>query len=205
MSTTKSKGSKLDAFAAELLAWESAKPPVTLEAMRERLAQRGCSVSSGRLSDFLSAQRQQAQTEARMAKVLGSIASGAQTVQRVESEFAKNAPPELATLIRLLQVLIMELSTQAFADPALLELVASLMKPVLEFAKLDVKRGSLNLDRQKFAQETCELFLKWYSDQTARAIAESNASNADKIAQLRQTYFADVDALQKSGKVQLPA
>ena len=150
MSTTKSKGSKLDEFAAELLAWESSTPPVTLEAMRSRLAQRGCSVSSGRLSDFLSAQRQQAQTEARMAKVLGSIASGAQTVQRVESEFAKNAPPELATLIRLLQVLIMELSTQAFADPALLELVASLMKPVLEFAKLTEKREDRALDREKF-------------------------------------------------------
>lgn len=150
MSTTKAKSSKLDTFAADLSAWDNAVPRVTLEDMRARLAQRGCSVSVGRLSDYLSAQRKQAETEARMARVLGSIASGAQTVQRVESEFAKNAPPELATLIRLLQVLIMELSTRAFADPALLEMVASLMKPVLEFAKLTEKREDRALDREKF-------------------------------------------------------
>jgi len=59
---------------------------------------------------------------------------------------------------------------------------------------------------EKFARQTCELFLKWMADQKMRAIAEhTGISNAEKIAQLRQQYFADIDALEKSGEVQLPA
>lgn len=33
---------------------------------------------------------------------------------------------------------------------------------------------------------------------------EDNGSNAERIPLLRQVYFADVDALQKSGTVKLP-
>jgi hypothetical protein len=69
---------------------------------------------------------------------------------------------------------------------------------------LKLKEEELQLSRDKFARETCELFLKWSSDKKARAIAESNVTNAEKIAQLRQTYFADIDALEKSGAVKLP-
>lgn len=57
----------------------------------------------------------------------------------------------------------------------------------------------------KFQRETCSLFLKWFEDEKARAIAASNAPNEEKIAALRREYFADVDALEKSGTVELPA
>ena len=57
----------------------------------------------------------------------------------------------------------------------------------------------------KFQQATCEFFLQWFNDQKARDIANSTGSNAEKIAQLRQTYFKDVDALQQSGQVKLPS
>jgi hypothetical protein len=60
-------------------------------------------------------------------------------------------------------------------------------------------------ERDKFARETCTLFLKWVADKKARDIAESNMSSADKIAALRAEYFKDIDALEKSGEVQLPA
>lgn len=66
--------------------------------------------------------------------------------------------------------------------------------------KAKFKEQELTLAYEKFAMESCALFLKWYADQKAREIAESNVSNADKITQLRQLYFADVDAL----KVELP-
>jgi hypothetical protein len=67
-----------------------------------------------------------------------------------------------------------------------------------------LKFEQMQFDREKFAVATCELFLKWSKDQKAKAIAEAPISNAQKIAQLRQQYFADVDALEKSGAVVLP-
>lgn len=45
------------------------------------------------------------------------------------------------------------------------------------------------LDRSKFQRETAELFLKWFADQTAKEIASSNATHADKIEQLGQAMF----------------
>ncbi len=71
--------------------------------------------------------------------------------------------------------------------------------------KLSQRDQELALDREKFQRETCETFLTWYADQRAREIADSDAPNADKIARLRQTYFADVDAFAKSGRLQIPA
>lgn len=69
---------------------------------------------------------------------------------------------------------------------------------------LKVKKETLALTRERFAVETCEKFLAWYRDAKAREIAESTSTNAEKIAQLRQLYFADVDEMEKSGAVQLP-
>ena len=62
----------------------------------------------------------------------------------------------------------------------------------------------LKLEREKFQIAACEFFLAWFKDKKAQEIANSTASNAEKISQLRLEYFKDVDALQKSGKVVLP-
>lgn len=195
----KTRPSKLDAHAEQLREWDAQNVP--LGEMATRLKSAGCSVSLGRLSQFLADQRQ----AALQSRLLAQITTGSRACKEVEAQFAKTDAPELASLIKLHRVLIMQLATQASADPALIELVTGAMKPVLEFAKLELKGREFGLERDKWATQTCELFLKWFADQKARDIAESNASNADKIAQLRQTYFADVDALEKSGSVKLPA
>lgn len=49
-----------------------------------------------------------------------------------------------------------------------------------------------------------ELLLKAAKDVRAQEIAGMDCSNEEKIRLLRQHYFADVDALEKSGAVQLP-
>lgn len=67
-----------------------------------------------------------------------------------------------------------------------------------------LERERLDLDRDKHEVQTCERFLKWYGVKKARSIAESDLSNADKIAKLRQTFFADVDEAAAAGKVVLP-
>ena len=70
--------------------------------------------------------------------------------------------------------------------------------------RLALQSRTVSLDEQKFEIRTCELFAKWYGDERARRIMESNASNAEKIEALRAAYFADVDALDKSGEVVVP-
>jgi proteasome lid subunit RPN8/RPN11 len=47
----------------------------------------------------------------------------------------------------------------------------------------------VSLAQQKFQRETCELFLKWRDDQKAMEIADSRASNAEKIEKLGRLMF----------------
>lgn len=54
-----------------------------------------------------------------------------------------------------------------------------------------IKKEQLSLDRSKFQRETCELFVKWSADQRASAIANSTASNADKIEKLGELMFGE--------------
>lgn len=67
------------------------------------------------------------------------------------------------------------------------------------------KDEDLRLAREKFEIETCEKIIQAARDPKTRQIVEDTTlSKAEMIAQLRQTYFADIDALQASGKVVLP-
>jgi hypothetical protein len=56
-----------------------------------------------------------------------------------------------------------------------------------------VKSEVLALEEKKFQRETCELFLKWFKDQKAAAIAEGKATNSEKIERLRELMFGDVE------------
>jgi hypothetical protein len=71
--------------------------------------------------------------------------------------------------------------------------------------KLEQSERDLRLREDKQQTDTCEKFLAWYSDKKAQTIAESNLTNAQKIAALRKAYFSDVDALEKAGSVHLPS
>jgi hypothetical protein len=77
-------------------------------------------------------------------------------------------------------------------------------KLALKERQLAQKDEQLRLQREKFEIETCEKILAAVKDAKIKALAESDLPNAAKIAALRQTYFADVDAMQQSGKVVLP-
>jgi hypothetical protein len=77
-------------------------------------------------------------------------------------------------------------------------------KGYIAVARLDLQREKQKLDREKFETELAEKLLDEAMLAKAAAIASSNAPRAEKIAALRQAYFADVDELEKSGKVVLP-
>lgn len=80
----------------------------------------------------------------------------------------------------------------------------------LKLAKLSArtkgrqKDEELQIRRDTFQVKTCELFLRWYGDKRLAEIANSNLSNSDKIAAMRQLAFAEIDELQASGKVVIP-
>jgi hypothetical protein len=112
----------------------------------------------------------------------------------------RNLKPQIIDLIQ-------QCAVEVLADPVAASTsgsVKTIVRAVLKLYDLEAKEQQFKFDREKFAVGTCELFLKWFKDEKAKAIASSNVSNAEKISQLRQTYFADVDALEKSGAVVLP-
>lgn len=74
----------------------------------------------------------------------------------------------------------------------------------LKVKEFEQARKEFSLAEARFEVEVCERFLSWFREDRAREIAESTATNADKIAALRQAYFRDVDELEKSGEVKLP-
>jgi hypothetical protein len=67
-----------------------------------------------------------------------------------------------------------------------------------------LKRERLKLDREKFELEFCEKILDQALRDAAEKIASSGLTQAAKIAAMRKAAFADVDALQASGKLKLP-
>ena len=74
--------------------------------------------------------------------------------------------------------------------------------------KLKQKDEELRQGRDKIELlkiKACEAMLSEGVRRKAAEIANSNLSNADKIAAMRAAAFADVDALEASGAVRLPA
>ena len=49
----------------------------------------------------------------------------------------------------------------------------------------------MDLARQKFQRDTCELFLKWSADQRAKDIANSPQTNSQKIERLGELMFGE--------------
>jgi DNA-binding phage protein len=198
----KSKPSKLDQYAETLLAMDDAKK--TLLEIQAWLKEEGVTASMGRISEFLSSARQ----SRLQAALLSQIATGAEQCKEVEKQFGKNPAPELETLIKLHRVLILQLSTQGNANPEFLKLADQLMRTAMEFVsgqtKANHKERELRLAEEKFQIEFCEKILDDALRKKADEINASSLSQADKIAAMRQATFADVDALQASGKLKLP-
>lgn len=55
--------------------------------------------------------------------------------------------------------------------------------------RADLAEKALRIQQQKFERDTCELYLKWYSDQRAKEIAEGKSTNTVKVDQLRELIF----------------
>jgi hypothetical protein len=70
-------------------------------------------------------------------KVLAQIARAAERCREVEELLSRIPTPELETLIKLHRVLILKFSAEAEFAPELLKLAKDLMKPVMDWARLE--------------------------------------------------------------------
>jgi phosphoribosylanthranilate isomerase len=143
----KERSSKLDKFETDLLGFDDARH--TLERMQGWLRGRGVEVSLGRLSVYLEAARQRKL----QARLLTRITSGARQCAQVEKKFGQNPAPEIETLIKLHRVLILQLSTQATADPSMIRQADQMMRTVMEYVsgrtKADLERQKLSLAERR--------------------------------------------------------
>jgi hypothetical protein len=178
---TKKKESKLDGYAERLDEWFLAGK--TLAEAQEQLRLDGCAVSLSRLSSWW----QSRQEERLQERLLANIASGARQVKEIEGQFEKSPPPEVETIIKLQRVLIMQLSTQAQANPELIALVAKLTKPSLEYAKLIEKRADRDFAIEKFQFDAAKACLENLSE--LRAIASGDLSKNEKVQEVRLKLF----------------
>ena len=79
------------------------------------------------------------------------------------------------------------------------------LKLKLKSRQIAQKDEEIAMMREKLILAGCEKIMLAARDPKTREVVEdANLTNAQKIAHLRQTYFADIDALQASGKVVLP-
>ncbi len=56
---------------------------------------------------------------------------------------------------------------------------------------LEQKDEEIQIAKQKYQRDTCKLYLKWFSDETAKQIASGGGTNAQKIEQLGKAMFGE--------------
>jgi hypothetical protein len=86
-------------------------------------------------------------------ELLAQITHGGRLCVEIEKQFGENPAPELETLIKLYRVLILKFSLEAQVAPELFRLVTDLMRPVMEWARLQEKRRERELAEQKYRDQ----------------------------------------------------
>jgi hypothetical protein len=84
--------------------------------------------------------------------LLARIAQGAALCRELDAQLGQHPAPELETIIKLYRVLLLKLSAEVQAVPDLRHLVSTLMKPVMDWARLEEKRK----DREWVEQQARE-------------------------------------------------
>lgn len=88
--------------------------------------------------------------------MLDQISAGVALCAQVERQLAGHPAPGLETLIKLYRVIILKLSVEADPAPGLPKLVNDLMKPVLDWARLEEKRKDREFAEQKHRDQLAQ-------------------------------------------------
>jgi hypothetical protein len=181
---SKAVQSKLDPFTASLDEWFGVQK-LSLEEVREKLKEDGCSVSLSRLSRWWEAR----QTVLAEEKLLNQIATGARTHAAVVKQFGENPPPELQTLIDLHRVLIMQLSTAGAANPKMLELADRCMRTVMDYISGQTKATLENRKLELGERRVTILERKAHqADQAKGILTNKELSEEEKRLKMRALF-----------------
>ncbi|NBV25383.1 MAG: hypothetical protein EBS05_26150, partial [Proteobacteria bacterium] len=181
----KIRASKLDHFAEQLREWDEQRVPISCikpdaDTMFKRLTDLGCDTSVSRICRFLKNMRAADLRE----RLLDQITTAAQSCKEAEGRFRKAQPPGLNTLVKLHRVIIMQLATQSDTDPELIRLASGAMKPVLDYAKLELRHKEFGLQQRKFAL----LKARAAKADQAEQVANSDLTPEEKQRKMREIF-----------------
>lgn len=171
----KHRKSKLDEHAADLDKWLG-EEDLTLSQAAERLAAAGCRISLTGLSNWWTVRREDLNRQQLLDRLTMANAADAE----VKAQLQITDAPETATLMKLLNVFIMQLAVNGGVHNA--GEIVSLIRPVIEHAKLQEKAKDRELDerRLKILEQKAAM-----ADQ-AGAVLASNLSQEEQNARLRE-------------------
>lgn len=86
-------------------------------------------------------------------QLLERIAQGGKLCREVEQQLKQHLSPELESLIKLYRMFVLRFCSEAQDAPEAFALASSLMRPVMEWARLEEKRKQRELAEQKHRDE----------------------------------------------------
>jgi hypothetical protein len=179
---SKPQKSKLDPHAESLLSLELEGK--TLPEMIQWLRGEGVTVAASTLSVYLSALRDSRREQS----LLAQITTGARQSKEVKAAFEKNPAPELDTLIKLVRVLIMQLSTGGVDNPEMLKLADQLTNTVLNFITGQTKAAHKEREVTLAEQKAIEAKKEDGAKALEYALEESKGTPAEEL--FRQAFAA---------------
>jgi len=183
---SKARFSPLDEHADKLRDWFFIEQPkVTYATAQTRLAALNVRTSLGALCRWWAREN----SDRMVRGVLQNIATGAQLDKRLKAEFHRNPPPELETIVKLLQTIIAHLSIRGQEEPEILKIALAAIDRVLGYhAKL---RDEVKLSQagEQIAQEREKLdLLKLKAEQAdaAKEVVASMLTPEEQRARLKE-------------------
>jgi hypothetical protein len=185
---SKARPSSLDLHADKLREWFFLeKPAANYATALARLEKEGIKTSIGALCRWW----QREVNERRITTVLGNIATGAELDRKLKDGFKKNPPPELETLIKLLQTIIAHLSLRGTEEPEILKVALAAFDRVFDYhsklreeAKLAQAADQLTMDREKLDL----LKAKAAQAEAAKQVMQDDLSDEEKAARMKEVF-----------------
>ena len=81
--------------------------------------------------------------------LLAQLQRGAQYCQQIQQQLAQYAGPELDAIVKLHRMIILKLSTRAESQPELWDVLKDLMKPVMDWARLQEQQKDREFAERK--------------------------------------------------------
>lgn len=192
---SKATPSKLDQHAERLIEWFTDNK--TLAFARDELDKVGLQVSLSQLSRWWARWQERQERE----KTDDLMNDWAEAMEAELKKFNPNADTDQIRQFAIAHLIKKGLATSQ--DKLALAAIDRQQTEISGRTRAEQKDRELKIAQTRLLMESDDFLAKVLAK--AEEMSQSGLSNAEKIASLRQIYFADVEALQRSGSVQLPS